>query len=693
MPTAAMRLPRSAAPTLGMPRARLVAPALRRPAAALVGAAPRPLVRAPGDRRSHRRRLAAPLATTRTTPIASAAAVDEAAPAAEIPAPAEARPFYAGKRAVVVGAGPAGSAAAILLARQGFSVCVFDKRPEPRDDAVDAGRAYVIIAIPRGRKVLDELGVALGPEAEEALLRPARGNGEGKGKGKGAQSAGASAGGAEQQPPPPRAGTVRHAADGKVTSSREDGNVQLSRSALAQALIDAAREQFGGGQGGGAAGAAGAAAGASAAGGSIAFHFGWSAEGGVDLKRRRVTFTRTSGGDKAGSGGGSDWRVAPFDLLVGADGAASVVRSAFASASGDANGADADAGAPFSFDVEDTGREYKTYASAPGADPSTGAAVLAEPAGLEGAATLHLWRPKKSDRTGRWDRFASFTAHSNPDGTYSGTVALRRGGFAALEAKASAGDGDGGGGGGGGGGGAPNKAAAEAAYEAFLRDAYTGVPERWIPDIAAQLAAAQPRSAGRRVRCSRLCDGARGGGRAVLIGDAAHGVSPVFGQGMNSSLETASVLARALRECAAEAAARAEATAEGGPAASPAAATAAVDAALDAAPRRFDAERREDAHALVALDRKAFSFFGAGPVWDAFQLLAHVVVGSVLGRLAPWLYGRRRPALLSLGSPDTSYGAILRDVRRDAAALVLALVALAAWAAGKALRRAAVGGA
>jgi kynurenine 3-monooxygenase len=548
----------------------------------------------------------------------------------------------------------------MMLAAQGFRVDVYDKRPEPRDDAVDGGRAYVIIAIPRGRKVLDDLGVELTPEAEQALLTPRPG-----GKKTPPQKQASAAPAA----PPPRAGTVRHGADGKVTASREDGNVQLSRSALAQALIDAARDRYGEG---------GQERGGGEGGGSVAFHFGWSAEGGVDLRRRRVTFSRTDGEDsgEGGDGGdGKEWRVASYDLLVGADGAASAVRAAFAeqqqspppsSSSSSADDATNPTPPPFSFVVEDTGREYKTYSGAPGGPD------FQEPEGLEGAATLHLWRPRRpppsSRGKARWDRFASFTAHSNPDGTYSGTMALRKGMFGALGRSRS-----------GGSDGASPAAPAPSDYASLLRDAFAGVPEAWIAPVSEQLAASKPKGAGRRILCSRLWDG--GKGRAVLIGDAAHGVSPVFGQGMNSSLETAAVLARVLRECGAEAAAaRREAVAGGGGAAAPAA----VDAALDAAPRRFDAERRDDAHALVALDRKAFSFFGAGPWWDAFQLLAHVLLGSVLGKVVPWLYGgRRKPALLSLGSPEISYGQILSDVRRDAAVVAAGLVALGAWLAAR----------
>ncbi len=64
-------------------------------------------------------------------------------------------------------------------------------------------------------------------------------------------------------------------------------------------------------------------------------------------------------------------------------------------------------------------------------------------------------------------------------------------------------------------------------------------PSTPMPQVAT--AAASP--AGKRIRCSQL--GAPG---VVLAGDAAHAVTPVFGQGANSSLESARVLGLALEE-------------------------------------------------------------------------------------------------------------------------------------------------
>ena len=64
---------------------------------------------------------------------------------------------YAGKKAIVVGAGPAGSTAAMYLAREGFSVDVFERRDQPEADRVDNGRAYIIILVPRGKAALEEV--------------------------------------------------------------------------------------------------------------------------------------------------------------------------------------------------------------------------------------------------------------------------------------------------------------------------------------------------------------------------------------------------------------------------------------------------------------------------------------------------------------------------------------------------------
>ena len=59
------------------------------------------------------------------------------------------------QRAVVVGAGPAGATAAIYLAKRGFSVDIYERRPEPQKDQA---RAWLSVA----GHLIDDLRTRLG---------------------------------------------------------------------------------------------------------------------------------------------------------------------------------------------------------------------------------------------------------------------------------------------------------------------------------------------------------------------------------------------------------------------------------------------------------------------------------------------------------------------------------------------------
>eukprot|EP00798_Chlamydomonas_sp_ICE-L_P016017 gene16017-22155_t len=430
------------------------------------------------------------------------------------------------------GYGPAGSTAAMYLADQGFTVDVYERRPEPRGDGVDTGRAYIIILIPRGQASLEQLGIKI-PKEPEFLTK----------------------------------GTVRIDKKGKKTVVKEEGNVTFSRSDLAQFLIDTAKARHPG---------------------KIEFHFEADVEA-VDFEKNEIAFQQ-----------GSSKVSASYDLLVGADGAGSKVRDSLASYI-----------PGYEVEINSTGRDYKVYADIPG---------NVEPPELRDrkGTSLHLW-----SNTGG-DPFSSFTAHSNPDGTYTGTFSLAAGKFDELKTEED--------------------------YMDILKNKFVGIPEDWIKKIPSQLVKTKATPAGKRVKCSQLY-----GPSTILIGDAAHAVSPVFGQGANSSLEDSPVLSKVLQAAAGD---------------------------MSQIPEAYDLARKEDAHALFEIDRKAFSLFRRQGLIDLnlVQLLSHVVVGTILSKLVPFLYGKD-VALLKLGS--LPYGSILRAVQRDSAGAAAFFLALAAFGIAK----------
>ena len=73
----------------------------------------------------------------------------------------------------IVGAGLAGSLLAILLARRGFKVTVYERRPDPRIASVDGGRSINLALAARGIRGLQRAGEFYEPEQSAALRKGA----------------------------------------------------------------------------------------------------------------------------------------------------------------------------------------------------------------------------------------------------------------------------------------------------------------------------------------------------------------------------------------------------------------------------------------------------------------------------------------------------------------------------------------
>ena len=66
---------------------------------------------------------------------------------------------------VVIGAGPGGSTAAILLARRGYKVDVYERRPQPKQDPIDLKRTYISALSERGLKPMRAAGISIPSDA------------------------------------------------------------------------------------------------------------------------------------------------------------------------------------------------------------------------------------------------------------------------------------------------------------------------------------------------------------------------------------------------------------------------------------------------------------------------------------------------------------------------------------------------
>ncbi|KAL4423642.1 hypothetical protein ABPG77_009229 [Micractinium sp. CCAP 211/92] len=189
-------------------------------------------------------------------------------------------------------------------------------------------------------------------------------------------------------------------------------------------------------------------------------------------------------------------------------------------------------------------------------------------------------------------------------------------------------------------------------YEALIHTHFPHFPSACVPQVAAQLAERAAHVASTRVSVSTFH-----GPGVVLIGDAAHAVFPLTGNGMNSALQDGAMLAELL-------------AAHGG--------------RLDEVPAAFTASRKVDADALLWLDKRAHTRSGFDGRWHPRYLLSHVQ-GAVRGVLERATGGAVRPRVTSplYESPDMRYSKIKRRLvvedAATAAALLGAAAAVALW--------------
>lgn len=311
----------------------------------------------------------------------------------------------------IAGAGPVGTLLAILLARRGRQVHVFERRADPRLSSPERGRSINLALAARGLKALESADTLARIIPEMVMME----------------------------------GRQLHAIDGTQTfmpyGSRDSEVIySISRAHLSNALIEAAANYS-----------------------SIEFSF-----------NTRCTGFDPSAGRLLLQDAGGAARAVAAPLLIGADGAASALRTALAGSG--------------QLEVRELplGHDYKEFLI----EPCEGTWAL-EP------HALHIW-----PRGG-----FMLIALPNVDGSFTGTLFLCRDGtpgFATLTSPAAIAD--------------------------FFAREFPDVPPL-LPQLCEQFEA-HPQGHLATLECRPWSAGG-----CVLIGDAAHAILPFHGQGLNCGFE------------------------------------------------------------------------------------------------------------------------------------------------------------
>lgn len=313
---------------------------------------------------------------------------------------------------LIVGAGLVGSLAALFLARRGFQVDVFERRPDMRKVGISAGRSINLNISCRGLEALRRIGL------EDDVLPELI----------------------------PMMGRMMHGRDGALTyqpygkDDTEYGN-SVSRGGLNKLLMDKAEAT-----------------------GQVRFHFNMKAEE-IDFDRNSIRFVSE---DKP-----IDIRAA---VIFATDGAASNVRQKMMKLDG------------FQSSVEALDYGYKELYIAPALD---GGFRIEKNA-------LHIW-PRGT---------YMLIALPNLDGSFTVTLFLPYKGEISFE-----------------------KLTTEQAVRDFFTEHFLDATEL-MPDFV-EAFMNNPTGHMETVKCSPW----HVGGQCVLMGDAAHGIVPFFGQGMNCGFE------------------------------------------------------------------------------------------------------------------------------------------------------------
>lgn len=412
------------------------------------------------------------------------------------------------KKVVIVGAGPSGVLLAHYLLRRSdqYQVDLYDRLGDPRVVEFSKARTYPISLNERGMSALGQIsGVEAAVRSISLETR----------------------------------GTVSHQQNGKTrVISRKKPLVTLDRTSLVITLLQELNKDENS---------------------RLKLHFNHSCTE-INFAAKTVTFQTTQPSE-------TDTITVNYDLLIGADGARSVVRSHFLNTE------------LFEFEQKYTPTDYKSF-SLPCPNQSS--------INLE-AGKIHSWSSN--------DGTVILLLHQL-DGSMSGVILFPRQRNLV-----------------------PNLATPEAVLQ-FFQEHFPEVGQL-MPRLEAEAFLERSPSSVLTIRCNRY----HHGDSVVILGDAAHSVSPSIGQGCNASLEDVAVFDKLLDEYADDWA---------------------------TAIAQFTVRRKADAHALSELSDYTFPY--------SSNLFVEFVIRERLAKTLHRLFPDRfAPSLLSLVlESSVPYSQILR---------------------------------